>query len=163
MHINRYCAPLQNPDLVQYDSLKKKKKTFEMFVYSALVLYNFAVEEFSTKVLFVFLTVLMLVRGLQMLREATSLPPGPWGLPVLGSLPFLKGDLHLHFRDLTHKYGSLISTRLGSQLIVVLSDYKMIRDAFRKEEFTGRPTTEFTNILGGYGESLFYRLARCYK
>lgn len=26
MHINRYCAPLQNPDLVQYDSLKKKKE-----------------------------------------------------------------------------------------------------------------------------------------
>nr|UOF76412.1 cytochrome P450 CYP18 [Xylotrechus quadripes] len=122
-----------------------------MFVYSALVLWNFAVEEFSTKVLFVFLTVLLLVRGMQMLREATSLPPGPWGFPILGSLPFLKGDLHLHFRDLTHKYGSLISTRLGSQLIVVLSDYKMIRDAFRKEEFTGRPTTEFTNILEGYG------------
>ncbi|KAJ8985266.1 hypothetical protein NQ317_007051 [Molorchus minor] len=122
-----------------------------MFVYSALVLWNLAMQEISTRVLFVFLTVLLLVRGLQMLREAIALPPGPWGLPILGSLPFLKGDLHLHFRDLTHKYGSLISTRLGSQLIVVLSDYKMIRDAFRKEEFTGRPNTEFTNILEGYG------------
>lgn len=93
--------------------------------------------------------------GLQIFKEAVSLPPGPWGLPILGSLPYLKGDLHLFFRDLTHKYGSLISTRLGSQLVVVLSDYKMIRDAFRKEEFTGRPTTEFTSILGGYGEYQF--------
>ncbi|KAG5875608.1 hypothetical protein JTB14_036605 [Gonioctena quinquepunctata] len=95
--------------------------------------------------------ILLLVRSLQLLREAFSLPPGPWGLPILGSLPFLKGDLHLHYRDLTHKYGSLISTRLGSQLIVVLSDYKMIRDIFRRDDFTGRPDTEFTNILGGYG------------
>lgn len=123
-----------------------------MFVYSGLVLWNLFVAELcSTQVLVVFLAVLLVVRAVQILREAVSLPPGPWGLPILGSLPFLKGDLHLHFRDLTHKYGSLISTRLGTQLIVVLSDYKMIRDAFRKEEFTGRPTTEFTNILGGYG------------
>lgn len=122
-----------------------------MFVYSAVTLWNFAVEEISTKVLFVFLAVLLLVRGLQMLRVATALPPGPWGLPFIGCLTFLKGDLHLHFRDLTHKYGSVISTRLGCQLIVVLSDYKMIRDTFRKEEFTGRPITEFTNLLEGYG------------
>lgn len=123
-----------------------------MLVYSTIVLWNYAVEELSTKVLLVFLSVLFFVRGLQLLREAISLPPGPWGLPILGSLPFLKGDLHLHYRDLTHKYGSLFSTRLGSQLIVVLSDYKLIRDAFRKEEFTGRPTTEFTDILGNYGK-----------
>lgn len=123
-----------------------------MLVYSGLVLWNFLLEECSTKILAVFLAVLVLVRTLQMLKEASSLPPGPWGLPILGSLPFLKGDLHLHFRDLTHKYGSLFSTRLGSQLIVVLSDYKMIRDAFRKEEFTGRPNTEFTDLLDGYGK-----------
>nr|WET52710.1 cytochrome P450 [Phaedon brassicae] len=122
-----------------------------MFAYSTLVIWNFAVREYSTNVLLVFSLVLFLVRGLQLLREALTLPPGPWGLPILGSLPFLKGDLHLHYRDLTHKYGSMISTRLGSQLIVVLSDYKMIRDTFRKEDFTGRPDTEFTNILGGYG------------
>lgn len=125
-----------------------------MFVYSGLMLWNFLVEEVSTRVLVVFIVVLLLVRAIQLLKEASSLPPGPWGLPVLGSLPFLKGDLHLHFRDLTQKYGSLISTRLGSQLIVVLSDYKMIRDTFRKEEFTGRPTTEFSSLLDGYGKYL---------
>ena len=123
-----------------------------MFVYGSLVLWNFLVEEISTRILTVFVAVLFLVRVLQKLKEANSLPPGPWGVPILGSLPFLKGDLHLHFRDLTQKYGSLISTRLGSQLIVVLSDYKMIRDAFRKEEFTGRPITEFSTLLDGYGE-----------
>lgn len=123
-----------------------------MFVYSGVVLWNWIVKEFSAHFLLVFLTVLLIVRGIQLLKQAIALPPGPWGMPILGSLPFLKGDLHLYFRDLTHKYGSLISTRLGSQLIVVLSDYKMIRDTFRKEEFTGRPTTEFISLLDGYGK-----------
>lgn len=109
-------------------------------------------EEATCGILAVFLSVLITVRMLQLLKEASSLPPGPWGFPVLGCLPFLKGDLHLHLLDLTKKYGSLISTRLGSQLIIVLSDYKMIRDAFRKEEFTGRPSNEFTSLLDGYGE-----------
>lgn len=125
----------------------------KMFVYSLVWLWGAVAREASASVLAVFLAVLVAVRVAQMVREANSLPPGPWGLPVLGCLPFLKGDLHLYLRDLTQKYGSLMSTRLGSQLIVVLSDYKMIRDAFRKEEFTGRPKTEFMSILDGYGES----------
>nr|CAD7258396.1 unnamed protein product [Timema shepardi] len=101
--------------------------------------------------LLVFLVVIVAVRLLQMFREVRSLPPGPWGFPVIGYLPFLKGDAHLHFKELAKKYGSMFSTKLGNQLIVVLSDYKTIREAFRREEFTGRPHTEFSSILGGYG------------
>lgn len=124
----------------------------KMFVYFLTWLWSAILREVSATVLAVFLAVLLAVRTLQILREASSLPPGPWGIPILGCLPFLKGDLHLYLSDLTQKYGSLISTRLGSQLIVVLSDYKMIRDTFRKEEFTGRPKTEFMSILDGYGK-----------
>ncbi|KAF5285647.1 hypothetical protein FQA39_LY16553 [Lamprigera yunnana] len=122
-----------------------------MFVYSFWFLWGVVSSHVSASVLSVFFVALLMVRLGQLIQQARSLPPGPWGLPIVGSLPFLKGDLHLHFRDLAQKYGSLLSTRLGSQLIVVLSDYKMIRDAFRKEEFTGRPSTEFTDILEGYG------------
>ncbi|KAF2895168.1 hypothetical protein ILUMI_11007 [Ignelater luminosus] len=122
-----------------------------MFVYSFWLLWGVVSNELSASVLSVFFLVLLTVRIIQVIQHEKSLPPGPWGLPIVGSLPFLKGDLHLHFKDLTQKYGSMLSTRLGSQLIVVLSDYKIIRDAFRKEEFTGRPSTEFTNILEGYG------------
>lgn len=107
---------------------------------------------FSTLV--VFLVVLVIVRLIQIFRELKSLPPGPWGLPIFGYLPFLKTEAHIHFGELAKKYGSLFSTRLGNQLIVVVSDHKAIREAFRREEFTGRPHTEFSNILGGYGESL---------
>lgn len=103
--------------------------------------------------LFVFVVVLSVFRAVQILWENRKVPPGPWGFPIIGYLPLMKGDSHLQYKDLARKYGTMFSTRLGNQLVVVLSDHKMIREAFRKEEFTGRPHTEFMNILEGYGES----------
>lgn len=102
--------------------------------------------------LVVFVLVLSSVRSIQMLIENRKFPPGPWGFPIIGYLPLMKGVCHLHYNDLARKYGSMFSTRLGNQLVVVLSDHKIIREAFRREEFTGRPHTEFMNILDGYGE-----------
>lgn len=102
--------------------------------------------------LLVFVAALLAVRYFQWLKHVRALPPGPWGVPVFGYLPFIKGDLHLQFGKLAKKYGSMFSVRLGTQLVVVLSDYRVIRDTFRREEFTGRPHTEFINILDGYGE-----------
>jgi len=106
--------------------------------------------------LLVFIFVFVTVRLVQYFLNLSHLPPGPWGLPIIGYLPFLRADAHLHFEEMTRKYGSLFSTKLGNQLIVVMSDYKSIRDAFRREEFSGRPHTEFSTILGGYGECLFH-------
>lgn len=123
-----------------------------MFTFVTIWFCSEISKQVSASVLLIFSLVLVAVRYLQILRDNKSLPPGPWGLPILGSLPFIKGDLHLYYQDLAYKYGSFFSTRLGSQLIVVLSDYKLIRDAFRKEEFTGRPNTELTSILEGYGK-----------
>ena len=102
----------------------------------------------------VFVGALMIARCLQWLRYVRALPPGPWGVPVFGYLPFLKGDVHLRYGELAKKYGPMFSARLGTQLVVVLSDHRTIRDTFRREEFTGRPHTEFINILGGYGKSI---------
>ncbi|KAH8314788.1 hypothetical protein KR074_010792 [Drosophila pseudoananassae] len=105
--------------------------------------------------LLVFLGLLTLVTLLQWLlrhyRELQKLPPGPWGLPVIGYLLFMGNEKHTRFMELAKQYGSLFSTRLGSQLTVVMSDYKMIRECFRREEFTGRPDTPFMQTLNGYG------------
>lgn len=85
------------------------------------------------------------------LRTARSLPPGPWGPPVVGYLPFL-GVRHKTFLELARSYGALFSARLGNQLTVVLSDYRLIREAFRREEFTGRPSTPLMHTLDGLGK-----------
>lgn len=107
------------------------------------------------KSLHVFLAVLALIYVGQWLvkfvRELKTLPPGPWGIPVLGFLPFMRREKHNCFIDLAKKYGTVFSTRMGNQLTVVISDYKLIRENFRKQEYSDRPNTPFMNVLGGYG------------
>ncbi|KAG5329187.1 CP18A protein, partial [Acromyrmex charruanus] len=80
-----------------------------------------------------------------------NLPPGPWGLPFCGYIPFIKGHIYLHFSELAKKYGKIFSVYIGSEFTVVISDYLIIRDAFRREEFTDRPHNDFMNIIDGYG------------
>ncbi|KAI5636308.1 cytochrome p450 domain-containing protein [Phthorimaea operculella] len=56
-----------------------------------------------------------------------------------------------HSSGAASAYGALFSARLGNQLTVVLSDYRLIREAFRREEFTGRPSTPLMHTLEGLG------------
>ncbi|XP_013186456.2 cytochrome P450 18a1 [Amyelois transitella] len=92
----------------------------------------------------------LVARLVVLMRDMRKLPPGPWGPPVVGYLPFL-GVRHKTFLELARSYGTLFSARLGNQLTVVLSDYKLIREAFRREEFTGRPSTPLMHTLDGLG------------
>lgn len=113
----------------------------------------------SRSTLLVFTGVLLAVTLIQWLikfiKQIRTLPPGPWGLPFLGYFAFIGHEKHTSFKKLADKYGSIFSARLGTQLTVVLSDYKMIRDAFRKDEFTGRPDTPLLQTLNGLGKNLF--------
>ncbi|KAF5307945.1 hypothetical protein FQR65_LT06512 [Abscondita terminalis] len=82
-----------------------------------------------------------------------KLPPGPWGLPVLGYLPFLNPKApHETLTALARKYGKVYGLHLGSVYTVVLSDPAMIMSAFSKEKVTGRAPLYVTHgIMGGYG------------
>lgn len=102
------------------------------------------------------LFLLVILRGVQIVCRDRKLPPGPWGVPFLGYLPFVKTPPHLLFTKLARKYGSTFSFRFGSQLIVVLSDYRTIRSAFRKDSFSGRPDNEISQIIEGFGKSSFF-------
>ena len=87
-------------------------------------------------------------------RENRALPPGPNGLPFVGYLPYINGDFHEELTSLSRKHGPVFSLRLGSELMVVLSDHRIIREAFRREEFAFRPDNEFMKLLDGYGKWL---------
>lgn len=109
--------------------------------------------------LMVFLSALSIFTFLQWLfrlyKELRSLPPGPWGFPVIGYLFFMGNEKHTRFMELARQYGSLFSTRLGNQLTVVLSDYKLIRECFRRDDFSGRPDTPLMQTLNGFGENKY--------
>jgi len=65
--------------------------------------------------------------------------PGPWGLPILGYIPFLSSKPYLTFTELAKRYGNVYSVRLGSRNVVVLNDYQSTKEAFSQDVFIGRP------------------------
>lgn len=116
---------------------------------------NYCVSRTSVPLLITAGTTLLSARLVALIRDLRRLPPGPWAPPVVGYLPFL-GVRHKKYLELSRNYGALFSARLGNQLTVVLSDYKLIREAFRREEFTGRPSTPLMHTLDGLGEYAGY-------
>lgn len=88
------------------------------------------------------------------LKEWQNLPPGPWGLPVVGYLPFLdRNQPHLTLTELSKKYGPVYGIGMGNVYAVVLSDHKLIREAFSKESFSGRAPLYLTHgIMHGNGK-----------
>lgn len=104
-----------------------------------------------------FLWVVTLVLGFWIFKKTNewrNLPPGPWGLPILGYLPFLdRHQPHLTLTKLSKTYGSIYGLGMGNIYAVVLSDHKLVRDAFAKEVFAGRAPLYLTHgIMHGNGK-----------
>ncbi|KAJ8020807.1 Cytochrome P450 81E8 [Holothuria leucospilota] len=58
---------------------------------------------------------LVVVRYIKARRPVPNYPPGPMGLPIVGSLPQFLGreDYHRYFMELGEKYGSVCSYMFG--------------------------------------------------
>lgn len=91
------------------------------------------------------IVVLVLQWIIRNIVELRKLPPGPMGMPLFGILKLIGHEKHKSFMKLATTYGPLFSCKLGMQLYVVISDYKLIREMFKKESLTGRPKTPLYN------------------
>lgn len=85
------------------------------------------------------------------LSHLKLLPPGPMGFPFLGYLPFVGQEIHLTLTSLSNRYGPIYQIFLGNIRVVVLNDASLVRQAFKQPVFSGRPDTQLTRILQGYG------------
>ncbi|WOK92851.1 geraniol 8-hydroxylase-like [Canna indica] len=84
----------------------------------------------------VVLSLLTIISSIILLLKLTrsKLPPGPLGLPLLGSLLSVDPELHHYFDSLARFYGPVLSLRLGSKLFVVLSSPAAVREALKDQD-----------------------------
>ncbi|XP_078100507.1 cytochrome P450 17A2 [Sander vitreus] len=89
----------------------------------------------------------------------SSLPCLPT-LPVLGSLPWLRGELppHLLFTQLARRYGSLFALHLGPHYTVVVNSHQHAREVLlqRGKDFAGRPSMVSTDLLTRGGKDIAF-------
>ncbi|CAL8078973.1 unnamed protein product [Orchesella dallaii] len=91
----------------------------------------------------VFLTLSsLLLLWIMVTRRKHGLPPGPMPFPIIGNLPqlALSGAKRPYtaFHNLAKKHGDIMTLRMGSADVVVLSSYEVMRDVLGKEEWSGR-------------------------
>ncbi|XP_042218258.1 cytochrome P450 2L1-like [Homarus americanus] len=81
-------------------------------------------------------------------KKTDGMPPGRWGLPLIGYIPLTRKRIHDQLFDLHKKYGDIYVWRFGTQVIVILHDYQLNKDAFASQDFIDRPPWNFFR----YGE-----------
>ncbi|KAI6659251.1 Cytochrome P450 1A1 [Oopsacas minuta] len=114
--------------------------------------------------LLLFTTLLLLVWYVLYGRPSTE-PPGPWGLPLVGYLPFLGKKMNLTINNLAKRYGNVFQLRMGSRKVVVISGQRCVREALLRRglEFAGRPNFYSYTAVSKFGFSDMNPSFRMYK
>ena len=81
-------------------------------------------------------------------------PPGPTGLPILGSLLSVANSPHLAIHRIAKQYGDICMLRFGSVPTVVISHPDLMREAFDKAELSDRWMSQVFDILTHHGTDL---------
>ncbi|XP_019462434.1 PREDICTED: cytochrome P450 CYP736A12-like [Lupinus angustifolius] len=96
-------------------------------------------------ILLVSLTCLILCRS----RKKKRLPPGPRGLPILGSLHKLGDNPHRDLHQLSQKYGPIMHLRLGVVPTIVVSSPQAAEQFLKTHDlvFANRPPLEAAKYI----------------
>nr|CAB3495502.1 unnamed protein product [Digitaria exilis] len=96
------------------------------------------------------IALIRIIRLYQISRPKARLPPGPWNLPVIGSMHHLVNVLPHHaLRDLARVHGPLMMLRLGEVRLVVVSSREMARQVLKTHDanFATRPKVLMGRIV----------------
>ena len=83
-------------------------------------------------------------------------PPGPWNLPLIGSLlHFIKSHPPIVLRDLANKYGPVMFLRMGQVDTLVISSPAAAQEVLREKDviFASRPVGSKTRRVGPTGHT----------
>ncbi|KAH0749003.1 hypothetical protein KY290_028235 [Solanum tuberosum] len=84
-------------------------------------------------------------------KKQNKLPPGPWKLPIIGSLHHLIGGglPHHVLRNLSQRYGPIMYLQMGQVPTMVISSPSMAKQVLKTHDlaFVNRPQLTSTNII----------------
>ena len=89
--------------------------------------------------------------------RAARLPslPGPYGVPLLGYLPFLGRKMNVTLTQLWHTYGDVYQLQVGQRRMVVINGQRAIREALSGStdaHLAARPAFSAYEAFGAFGE-----------
>ncbi|KAM3387704.1 hypothetical protein ACQJBY_010508 [Aegilops geniculata] len=98
--------------------------------------------------------------GKSKLKKHLHLPPGPWTLPIIGSLHHVVlGTLpHRTITDLCRQHGPLMLLKLGEVPTVVVSSAEAAAEVMKTNDvaFSNRQTTQLQEIMGFGGKGIIF-------
>ncbi|XP_047071706.1 desmethyl-deoxy-podophyllotoxin synthase-like [Lolium rigidum] len=92
-------------------------------------------------------------------RPKKQLPPGPWTLPIIGSLHHVVSVLpHRTMADLSRRHGPLMHLRLGEVPTLVVSNAEVAALVMKTNDlaFAGRPRSATQEIFGSRGRDIAF-------
>lgn len=75
-------------------------------------------------------------------KKPRNFPPGPPIVPILGSIPFMKGPTlneKIWSKDLADRFGPVIGLIMGNKPFVLITDPKVAKQALSGDDLIGRP------------------------
>lgn len=103
--------------------------------------------------LFVIVLVLGIIINNYGVNAGYNFPPGPVGLPIVGSLPFIMfHGVDEYMLYLSQKYGGIVTVKFGSFRNIIINDYDIMKEFSINPDFQGRPQIGVEHMLvHGYG------------
>nr|XP_027230053.1 uncharacterized protein LOC113821725 [Penaeus vannamei] len=84
-------------------------------------------------------TALAILLYLSFFQKPKGLPPGRWGLPLIGYLPLNGKSIEEQATLLRKQYGDIFLWRMGTQVVVFVNNFKLTKEVFASKSFTDRP------------------------
>ncbi|RLN13578.1 hypothetical protein C2845_PM09G19410 [Panicum miliaceum] len=87
------------------------------------------------------------------------LPPGPWQLPIIGSMHHLAGQLpHRAMRELARRHGPVMLLRIGEVPTLVISSREAAREVMKTHDtaFASRPLSATVRVLTSGGRDIIF-------
>ncbi|KAL4339817.1 hypothetical protein GQ457_08G026840 [Hibiscus cannabinus] len=79
---------------------------------------------------------LLLLFSKKLSSAKVKLPPGPYGVPLVGYLPFLGRNIHRTFMELANIYGPIYKLSIGQKLFVLISSPALAKEVLRDQDIT---------------------------